>query len=143
MRKALRSGATGPRAVALALLACALALRFLVPAGWMPVSDAYGLHLAPCSGTGPMTPATMPAMAMHHVMAGMDHHAPGGQDQPAPDHACPFAGLGLALAEPALPAVALPPAVEATLLPARILVVAIGRGLAAPPPPATGPPVLG
>jgi hypothetical protein len=140
MRKALRSGARMPRAVALALLACALALRFLVPTGWMPVSDARGFHLTLCSGSGPVE---MPAMAMmHHAMAGMDHHGPQ-HEQDTQDHSCPFAGLSLALAEPALPVVAAWPAIEAATLPVRPFAVAIGRGLAAPPPPPTGPPVLG
>jgi hypothetical protein len=139
MRKALRSGAKGPRAIALALLACALALRFLVPAGWMPVSDVRGFHLTLCSGAGPVE---MPAMAMHHAMAGMAHHGPQ-HDPDMQDHSCPFAGLSLALAEPTLPAVAAGPAVAAVTLPLRAFAVAIGRGLAAPPPPPTGPPALG
>ena len=125
------------RTIALALLACALAVRLLIPAGWMPVVDATGLHLTLCSGSGPIE---LPAA--HHAMAGMAHHHHH-HDQGMPDHPCAFAGLGLALAEPVLPAIALiAPVVEATVvvIPAT---VAIGRGLAAPPPPPTGPPALG
>jgi len=139
----LRSGARRPRMVALALLACALLLRLLVPAGWMPVTDATGVHLTLCSGTGPMT-MPMEAMArMAHggTMAGMAHHMPTDQ-QGAPEHPCAFANLGLAVAEPG-PLALLPPVASATLMPAGVaLLVLIGRGLAAPPPPPTGPPAI-
>jgi len=133
-----RSRPQGLRTIALALLACALALRLLVPAGWMPVVDAQGLHLTLCSGSGPLE-----APVAHHAMAGMAHHQHHQHhDQGMPDHPCAFAGLGLALAEPMLPVLALAqPVVRALPLPIA-LADAIGRGLAAPPPPATGPPVL-
>ncbi len=142
MIEALRSRPGRPRTIALALLACALALRLLVPAGWMPVADAQGLHLVLCSGSGPLempSPHVLPAMAGMHQAGhtGHDHHHQG-----MPDHPCAFAGLGLALAEPVLPMLA-PVAIAAqtlvTLIPAA---VAVGRGLAAPPPPPTGPPAL-
>ncbi len=140
MIEAMRSGRGRLRTIALALLACALALRLLIPAGWMPVVDATGLHLTLCSGSGPIEPVT------HHdmkAMAGTAHHHQHHHEQGMPDHPCAFAGLGLALAEPVLPEIALiAPVVEATVavIPAT---VAIGRGLAAPPPPPTGPPALG
>lgn len=139
MGTVLRFEAKGIRGGALALLlVCALALRLLVPAGWMPVADAHGLHLTLCPGAGPIMPATP------HVMAGMTH--PGSaphHDQASPDHACPFAGLSLALDRPTAPPTVAPPRVAPLPLPVRPLAVAIGRGLAAPPPPATGPPLLG
>lgn len=122
--------------LALAVLACALALRMLVPEGWMPVSDAHGFRITLCAGTGPMDMTmAMPGMAMKH---GKSDHGP----QPMQDHPCTFAHLGLALAEPLLPALALPPLMRAEALAAKPLAIAIGRGLAAPPPPATGPPAL-
>ena len=141
MIDALRSRPDGLRTIALALLACALALRLLIPAGWMPVADAQGFHLTLCSGSARWRcpPDTTPCRrwrAWHHHH---QHH----HDQGMPDHPCAFAGLGLALAEPVLPMLALAlPVVQA--LPAPIaLADAIGRGLAAPPPPPTGPPALG
>lgn len=129
------------------LLCCALLLRLAIPAGWMPVIDARGVHLAICPGMAPMPMpmsraisepvahgAAQPAMSGHHRPA--DEHR-------AEEHPCAFAGLALALAEPVAPGVALAP------VPARASAVvpaatgaAIGRGLAAPPPPATGPPIL-
>ena len=141
MIEALRSGARRPRMLALALLACALLLRLLVPAGWMPVSDANGVHLTLCSGTGPMTMPSMAAMAPGKTMAGMAHHMPT-DEQGAPEHPCAFAHLGLAIAETRLPALMLPVA-PATLVPAGLaMLVSVGRGLAAPPPPQTGPPAI-
>jgi hypothetical protein len=126
--------------LALAVLACALLLRLLVPAGWMPVSDATGMHLTLCSGTGPMA---MPMAPMAHRMtvAGAAPHMPTDQ-QNAPEHPCAFAHLGLAIAEPTLSALMLP-ATPGTLVPVGIAtLVSIGRGLAAPPPPPTGPPTI-
>ncbi|WP_246331953.1 hypothetical protein [Sphingomonas chungangi] len=120
----------------LAVLACAMALRILVPEGWMPVSDTQGFHITMCSGSGPMDmPMAMPGMTMKH---GKADHGP----QPMQDHPCTFAHLGLAFAEPLLPVLDLPPAQEAEAPAARPFAVTIGRGLAAPPPPSTGPPPL-
>jgi hypothetical protein len=122
--------------LALAVLACALALRMLVPEGWMPVSDGHGFRITMCTGTGPMDMTmAMPGMAAHPDPSG---HGP---QQPMQDHPCTFAHLGLALAEPVLPALALPPAREAEVIAAKAFAIAIGHGLAAPPPPATGPPI--
>ncbi len=129
--------------LAAAVIACALLLRLLVPAGWMPVSDAQGVHLTPCSGSGPMTMAMGPMkpMARGQTVAGMTHPMPGDQ-QGVPEHPCAFANLGLALAEPEMPVMMLPIA-PAALVPAGLaMLVSIGRGLAAPPPPPTGPPAI-
>ncbi|WP_026359353.1 hypothetical protein [Sphingomonas sp. PR090111-T3T-6A] len=138
MIDASRSRPARPRTIALALLACALTLRLLVPAGWMPVADAQGLHLVLCSGSGPLE---MPSAHAMTGMKGMHHH--GHHDPSMPDHPCAFAGLGVALAEPLLPLLALPVRAVAVRLDHAGEMVAIGRGLAAPPPPATGPPALG
>lgn len=126
--------------LALAVIACAMALRMLVPLGWMPVSDGHGFRITMCTGSGPMDMAVaMPGMAMHH---GDDHTGQDHGQQPMQDHPCTFAHLALSFAEPVLPVLALPPLARAEALAARPLTLAIGRGLAAPPPPATGPPAL-
>jgi hypothetical protein len=138
MIDACRSRPQRPRTIALALLACALALRLLIPAGWMPVADAQGLHLVLCSGSGPLE---MPSAHAMHGMKGMDHRHH--HDHSMPDHPCAFAGLGVAMAEPFLPLLALPAQVATVGLDHAGATVSIGRGLAAPPPPATGPPTLG
>lgn len=115
----------------IALLALALFVRALVPTGWMPVATANGVRMELCAGQA------MPTQAM----AGMKHGHDQGK-QALPDHPCAFAGLGLAAdIAPPLVVVALalmPP----PMLAPRGLAVAVGRGLAAPPPPATGPPAF-
>lgn len=121
-----------PRGLLLCVLLGALMLRVIVPQGWMPIATGTGWHIAPCSGTGPMEMAA-------------DHHRAGHQAPAHPDgdggHGCAFASLALALHEPPLPSLA-PPPPPAPLIAARISpAVGIGRGLAAPPPPATGPPL--
>lgn len=115
----------------MALLALALAMRVLVPAGWMPAAG-QGLAITLCSGEGAVT-AWVDADGKIHK------HDPA-QGSMA-DHPCAFAGMGAPMLGGDLPA---PPA----MLPAprdeiaRIAQApaAIGQGLAAPPPPATGPP---
>ncbi len=116
-----------------ALLAVALVVRALVPTGWMPVATAQGVRLALCPGQDVTPPA----------MAGMHHGHERDGKQPPPDHPCAFAGLGLA-ADTAPPFV-IPSAapVAPPLVAAHPLAVTVGRGLAAPPPPATGPPAFG
>jgi hypothetical protein len=127
----MRSGSMRHKALALAVLACALAMRLLVPQGWMPVSDGHGLRFVLCSGTGPMEMTmAMPGMA--------SHHDPSGHDRSMQDHPNAFANLGLTLAEPMI---VKPLLLAAVALEPKPLTVAIGRGLAAPPPPSTGPPL--
>lgn len=138
MLRTWRRGGAAWRAGTLAVLACALLLRLAVPAGWMPVADAHGLRLTLCGGMGPIDGPAAPAMHM----AGSGHAMPGHDGHGGADHPCTFSALGAFLTGPALP----PP----LLLPSRVSaprfvqhgVVAVGRGLAAPPPPSTGPPLL-
>ncbi|HEU4959514.1 MAG TPA: hypothetical protein VFT56_03830 [Sphingomonas sp.] len=131
---ALRSLTVVQRRLLLALFACALVLRIAIPSGWMPVADAGGWRLTVCDGMGPAAAmAAMPGMAHHQ-------HAPPPHDQG--DHPCTFAGLALAVALPDLVPVPVVPAPLAMAPPAVAGLVAIGRGLAAPPPPATGPPAF-
>lgn len=149
---------SGDRPRFAAWLGVALLLKALIPAGWMPVSVDGGVRLAPCGGWAkPAAPAPVAAPApqhdahTHHGMgAPSEAAAPtpaqgqhdGGHDGgQAGDQPCTFAGASFAwtfvdappLIEPLAPAPA-----PAQLLPHT---VATGRGLAAPPPPATGPPL--
>lgn len=63
----------------------ALAMKLLVPAGFMPVLGTNGVTIVICSGSGPMTMTmAMPGMAT----PGGDHDAPAKHDAP-----CAFAGL--------------------------------------------------
>ena len=124
------------------LLAAALFMRILVPAGWMPVVDASGVHLEICSGWA-KEPRPEPR---HHHMAHASHHA-SAEKAPAHEHEpskhsnqpCAFSGLGLAFLDAAHPPVIEPAPADAAP-PGRVLLAVLGRGLAAPPPPSTGPP---
>nr|WP_047168472.1 hypothetical protein [Sphingomonas sp. Y57] len=116
--------------IALVLVALALFMRLLVPAGWMPAADR-GLAITLCTGTG--------AQQAWVDEQGNIHKGKPGEGQA--DHPCVFGGfaavldlpMGLDLSGGLLPVPAALPALAATA-------VAIGQGLAAPPPPATGPP---
>jgi hypothetical protein len=132
------------------LVALALAVRLLVPAGYMPMAGQAGLEI--CAGQTPDLPvaAIMPGMgsmpgmaAMHHgpaPMQGMDH----GKAMPGDhDHDCGFAAaIGGAADLPVLilPALLAPVAVPVAIVPQML--ARPGLGLAAPPPPKTGPPTL-
>jgi hypothetical protein len=132
------------RPIAPFLILLALAARLLVPAGFMPATGADGVtRLVMCSGMGPIeAPAEHIAHGASHQMA-MDHGdgtMPADHPDGQGDHACPFAvvahavDLGAGLADPVLYSVV----VAAAAVP--ILFVRPGLGLAAPPPPKTGPP---
>ncbi|GAA0312329.1 hypothetical protein GCM10009087_23090 [Sphingomonas oligophenolica] len=110
----------------------------LVPSGFMLAPTASGFPtLIACPGQGPMAPMAMPAMAGHDM-----HHKGGDQHDKSADHPCAFAAAGAAIdlaatAHPVAPAIMAafaPPLFHAFTRP--------GLGLAAPPPPKTGPPIL-
>ena len=125
------------RAIALALVACALALRILIPPGWMPARTGDGWTITICTGTGPMRIA-MPAGIVKSTSDA--HEAPAKHGPAAGDHPCAFAGATPLFHTPAAappPVPMIGPAADPLI---RAAAVAIGRGLAAPPPPATGPP---
>ena len=117
---------------ALAILAVlALALKLMVPAGYMPGSS-WAAPIVLCPDQGAMPTAT--ATHGHH----MPSHAPHG----GPDHPCAFAGVGAAT----LAAPFEPPFVAPVVEPRDDDVAAAtastpGRGLAAPPPPSHAPPL--
>lgn len=113
------------------LIAAALFARGLAPDGWMPSAKAAGqFELMLCSGMG-----GTPTVAAGH---GHSHH-PGDHDGGG-SHPCAFAGVAVADTAPP-PLVITPPIrLERPRAPATAFDVLPGRGLAAPPPPATGPP---
>jgi len=120
------------RALVALLLAVLLAGRLAVPAGWMPVRTDTGFAIMLCSGTGPSEGWIDAAGKLHRG------HKPSGESE-AKDP-CPFGALTAALALPAAPALAVIALPALAALPLFSPAVAIGCGLAAPPPPATGPP---
>ncbi|MFA6124166.1 MAG: hypothetical protein WCS75_02600 [Sphingomonas sp.] len=125
------------RACAVALLLCALAVRVLVPQGFMWSTGADGTPtMVICSGFGPM-PA-MPGMA-----ADMQHHGGGHHnDGQSADHPCAFAAASTALdLATEIHPVSTP--LDHSDVPTLLYIFARpGLGLAAPPPPKTGPPTL-
>lgn len=116
---------------ALCLSVLALIMRVLIPAGWMPASAERGFSIILCTGQG--------AVSAWVDDKGEVHEGKPGDDRAS--HPCVFAGFGAALDLPSLDssaAFAFAPAISYLIL-ARGT-GAIGRGLAAPPPPPTGPP---
>ena len=110
---------------ALALLA--LLFKVYVPTGFM-VGD--GGTVVICTGMGPMK------------MADTYREAPAAPDKHKTDHACPFAGNAAPPLAPLIGAALVAPTALETRTDTVALNVAPGRGLAAPPPPSTGPPLL-
>ena len=116
--------------LALLLIAAALALRALVPAGWMPAAHDGGIRIALCSEGGET-----------FVVLGRDGRLH--KDQPAPVQPrdpCPFGLSAHAAADlPAIVALPLPPAAAAAMvLPALHAARLVAwRALR---PPARGPP---
>jgi hypothetical protein len=129
----MRNG--GWRRLALLLVACALLFRVAIPAGWMPEAHAQGITLAWCSGMGDAAPAEAGAMIAKAIG---EPEAP--KHKPASDQPCAFSAAAqpVAHAEPApLPS----PAAQEPLAVHPALALFPGRGLVAPPPFATGPPL--
>ena len=121
-----------PSRLLLSLALMLLTLRALVPAGWMPAQQK-GQWITICSGAGV-------TMAWIGADGKIDkQHAPAKSEKSS--H-CAFAGLGMA-ADLSVDDVSLPaPLFVAAIVPMLATLVTVGHGLAAPPPPKTGPPAL-
>lgn len=118
-------------AIGLVLIAGALLLRALIPAGWMPSADA-GRWVELCTAQGQITAFVDNQGTIHR------EGAPG--DDRAAEH-CAFAGIGAPALIPPMAGALAHASVPAPLpLTGSIRDAIPGRGLAAPPPPATGPP---
>lgn len=114
---------------ALALLMLALLMRVMIPAGWMPAAGS-GYAITLCTGTGA-------------VSAWIDKDGNVHKGKPAdskPDQPCAFSGFSAVLDLPFSVGLPLAPISATALIAAKLLAVTIGHGLAAPPPPPTGPP---
>lgn len=73
------------------VIALALLLKLLVPAGFMPTMTAHGLEMTFCPGMVEIpTAATKPMAGMAHAMPG---HQQGKEAPAKPDSPCAFAGL--------------------------------------------------
>jgi hypothetical protein len=118
------------RNVFLTLAALALALKALLPAGFMVDSAARGFPLVICTSQG--------TTVVHQDGAPADPASKAQHDAP-----CAFAGHGAGAIPPSLTApVAAAYAAYVAASPATPASPAPGRGLAAPPLPARGPPTL-
>lgn len=121
------------RRAAMVIVLLALAARMLVPQGWMP-SRAPGQIISICNGIDGMTKAVLGKDGKLQQLPEDEHETS--------DRQCAFAGMVMA---GTLPNISDAQSLLISLLqelPAQFCAVAIGRGLAAPPPPATGPPIL-
>lgn len=111
----------------------AVAVRGLIPMGWMPTGER-GFEITICAGVD-----------THKVWLDSNGklHKQDPSKKPAPDpEPCAFGALAM-LANLGDNSAAYFPAVKrAKALGRSEYLVSIGRGLAAPPPPATGPPIL-
>lgn len=121
------------------ILLPALALRALIPVGFMPVIDGTGIHIGFCPGEAQPPGALGAALAAGHLA---HHHHDGGANHGAPASAshppCLFALSASPAFTPAAPAVApLPPAASALAaeLTSRASVPAIVRAQSPRGPP--------
>jgi hypothetical protein len=139
---------TRSRLAALAVTLVALLLRALVPAGFMLATDARaeGVVITICTGNGMQSHAVLRADGTMQTVADPAVEA-GGADDPAGEAQghqqapCVFAALAQLPEGPEAPGLANPLSeAEQPTAVAAISPVAPGRGLAAPPPPATAPP---
>lgn len=127
----LRTLLRANRGWALGLLALALAMKALVPAGFMPAIGGGPLSVVICDGQGPET-------AKHIALATPGKAAP--QPGAKADGVCPFAGLGsqaLGGTDPLLAAVLLLFILATGLVPANVPPVRRAVYLR---PPLRGPP---
>lgn len=110
----------------------AIALKIMIPAGFMPNAD-QPFALVLCTSDGVKIVDQPPGRHKTDEHGGKSAH----------DAPCPFAAQGAATPPPAMVAVAQAQLVAyAGPLTPRARAVAPGRGLAAPPPPPTGPPIV-
>ena len=125
----IRQGLIGK--AALGLIALALLLRILIPAGFMP-AEGKGFAITLCTSMG--------AKQAWVDDQGRIHEGKSAPDQKV-DHPCSFASSGWAFDLPDIAGdvVASLRSIDEPFV-VRAFAVAIGRGLAAPPPPPTGPP---
>jgi hypothetical protein len=124
-------------AAGLTLAALALFVRLLFPTGFMLSPDRASLPtIVICTGQGAMT-VTLDASG-HKVEAGQgggDHRSDG-----KTSHPCTFAAATVSAVAPVLVAVLIPQRLAQMAIAPLLTTQRPGLGLAAPPPPTTGPP---
>ena len=132
MIRPLRPSIPLPRPVFLTLACLAVALRILIPPGFMAAAPTNDLPfpIVLCSTQGAITVAAGQPIPSH------------GDNEPGSAHDSPCVFAGAAATPPPASVDTPEPALLAAQAPASGLVLGLapGRGLAAPPPPARGPP---
>ena len=122
------------RSLFAAMVLFALFMRIAIPNGFMPTANADGFKISLCTGMG--------AVEMWLGKDGKIHKEDPnkGEQHKQP---CVFAALGMGASVPIIAAVAtLIRLVDTSPALTHLKSGAVGRGLAAPPPPQTGPPAL-
>nr|WP_315382831.1 hypothetical protein [uncultured Sphingomonas sp.] len=121
------------------LIAAALLMKAVLPAGFMPMQSGGTIVLGFCSGYGPMPMATPTPMSMSLSMK--EHRSSPDEHQPKTEMPCAFGGLampGIAAVDPTLLALAIAFVVERAIRTATVLPT-IARVYLRPP--LRGPPL--
>jgi hypothetical protein len=121
---------------AVPLVFAALLMRVLIPAGWMPSAEK-GQMITLCTGTG-----VEKAWLGHDGTIKDSPPENSDDDKSHSDSPCIFSGVSVANLHDLAAAEMASAIIETRQNSPRNNTTAIGRGLAAPPPPATGPPLL-
>lgn len=111
------------------LLLLVLAMRLVAPVGFMPIAAGDSISIQFCGGDSDAARISIDKKQP------VDKHD-------AADKPCAFAVGAGASDLPATGPALLPPFVRAAMLSVPVLALLIAPGLAAPPPPAIGPPDL-
>lgn len=121
--------ARGGRSMLVLLFAFVLAIRVAIPTGFMPTSSPHGIVVSVCTGMGETT-LFLPIEREGDA----DRHGPA-------EGPCTFAAsLGAGLLAPVPAGTALPVTIAQTAPASRAIADLTVHRLAAPPPPALGPP---
>ncbi|UVI39327.1 hypothetical protein [Qipengyuania spongiae] len=83
-----------------------------------------------------------PQRASGHTVSGTGNHGDHDDHSALSGVMCDFAALSAPATLPEAPAIRAPLPATPNVIPSRIAYVFPGRGLAAPPPPSTGPPII-
>ena len=117
--------------ISAALLVLALAVRVIIPSGWMPSSER-GFALTICTG--------MDVQTVWMDSKGKLHKEDPSKGKSVDHSPCAFAGDTVASANAHIGDYAALPHIASALPVLSGQSVSVGAGLAAPPPPAIGPP---